>query len=309
MITALESLSVRLGEVGERVHQRRTSRKAHSASVAIAGVRPSDAAHAFRWAGAGVGQQVRAARSSRRSGRVLRDSRGRRLRASAYKGPRRRSTRHGGDLGPTGARKWGPPVAKVALVGIIAVAAFLGSTQGYVTYASNLPNAHVLTEKPLPADTMVYDAGGGLMADIRPVDHYAHYQQELNQMGTYLPEATIAIEDSGFYSQPGVDPAGIVRAGLADFESNSTAQGASTITQQLAKLELQNGFDGTPSLKIKNIILAIQIEHTYSKKQILSMYLNAVSYGNNANGVEAAAQNYFRLNTDQLDLAQASMLA
>ncbi len=309
VITFLESLSVRLGEVGDRVHQRRTTRKAGSASLAIGGVRPAAAADVFRRAGAGVEHQVRAARSSRRSGHVLRDSRGRRLRASAYKGPRRRSTRRGGDLGPTGAKKWGPSVAKVALVAVIAVVAFLGSTQGYVTYASDLPNAHVLSEKPLPADTLVYDAGGGLMADIRPTDHAAHYQQPLSQMGTYLPEATVAIEDSGFYTQPGVDPAGIARAALADFESNSTAQGASTITQQLAKLELQNGFDGTPTLKVKNIILAIQIEHTYSKRDILSMYLNGVSYGNNATGVEAAAQNYFRLNTDQLDLAQASMLA
>ncbi|MBO0702040.1 MAG: penicillin-binding protein, partial [Candidatus Dormibacteraeota bacterium] len=240
---------------------------------------------------------------------VLRDSRGRRLRASAYKGPRRRSTRRGGDLGPSGMRKWWPPVAKVALVAIVAVAAFLASTQGYVTYASNLPNAHVLTEKPLPADTLIYDAGGGVMADIRPTDHAAHYQQDLSQMGTLLPEATVAIEDKGFYQQPGIDPAGIVRAGLADFESNSTQQGASTITQQLAKLELQNGFDGTPTLKIKNIILAIQIEHAYSKKDILGMYLNGVNYGNNSTGAEAAAQNYFRLNTNQLDLAQASMLA
>lgn len=308
-ITALESLSVTLGGVGDRVHRHRTTRNAGAASQAVAGVRRTDAAEMLRRAGAGVEQQVRAARSSRRSGHVLTDSRGRRLRASAYKGNRRRSTRRGGDLGPTGARKWVPPLAKVALVAVIAVAAFLGSTQGYVTYASNLPNAHVLTEKPLPADTMIYDSAGGLMADVRPVDHAAHYQQPLSQMGTYLPEATVAIEDSGFYTQPGIDPAGIVRAGLADFESNSTAQGASTITQQLAKLELQNGYDGTASLKIKNIILAIQIEHTYSKKDILGMYLNGVSYGNNATGAEAAAQNYFRLNTDQLDLAQASMLA
>jgi membrane peptidoglycan carboxypeptidase len=307
VVTALESLSARLGEVGNRVHQRRSARAAARSSSG--GARAADPAEVFRRAGASVEHQVRAARSSRPSGHVLRDARGRRLRASAYKGVRRRSTRKGGDLGPTGARRWAPQLAKVALVAIIAVAAFLGSTQGYVTYASNLPNAHVLTEKPLPADTEIYDATGGLMADIRPTNYSAHYQQPLSQMGTYVPEATVAIEDSGFYSQPGFDPAGIVRAGLADFESNSTAQGASTITQQLAKLELQNGYDGTPSLKIKNIILAIQIEHAYSKKDILAMYLNGVSYGNNATGTEAASINYFRLNTDQLDLAQASMLA
>ncbi len=310
MVAALESLSVRLGEIGARVHQGRTARAAAGTTARGVGAAPAaDAADVLRRAGASVGHQVRAARSSRPSGHVLRDARGRRLRASAYKGVRRRSTRRGGDLAPAGARRWVPQLAKVALVGVIAVAAFLGSTQGYVTYASNLPNAHVLTEKPLPADTEIFDAGGGLMADIRPTDHAAHYQQALGQMGTYLPEATVAIEDSGFYEQPGIDPAGIVRAGLADFESNSTAQGASTITQQLAKLELQNGFDGTPSLKIKNIILAIQIEHAYSKRDILGMYLNGVSYGNNATGAEAAAINYFRLNTDQLDLAQASMLA
>ncbi|MGH7918607.1 MAG: transglycosylase domain-containing protein, partial [Candidatus Dormibacteraceae bacterium] len=256
----------------------------------------------------GLGHQVRAARSSRPSGHPLRDSRGRRLRASAYKGARHHSTRRGGDLGRTGVVRWVPTLAKVALVAIICVAAFLGSSQGYITYAANLPNAHQLTEVPLPADTIVYAADGSVMADLRPTTG-EHYQQALSEMGTYLPEATIAVEDSGFYSQPGIDPAGIVRAAIADVESSSTEQGASTITQQLAKLELQNGFDGTFPLKIKNGILALQIEHTYSKQEILGMYLNAVPYGNNAVGAEAAAQNYFRVDTAKLDLAQASMLA
>lgn len=313
-ITALEAFSGWLSGIGEHLNRRRTTRRRYAADARSAAGGRVEAAVALRRAGATLGHQVRAARSSRPTGHILRDAKGHRLRASAYKGSRRRSTRKGGDLGPTGWRRWAPQLAKVALVCVLAVAAFLGSTQGYVTYASDLPNAHVLTEKPLPADTLIYNAAGGLMADLRPVDQNgqqeaAHYQQPLSQMGSYLPEATVAIEDSGFYTQPGIDPTGIVRAALADFETNSTAQGASTITQQLAKIEMQGGFDGTPKLKIKNIILAIQIEHTYTKKQILSMYLNSVSYGNNATGTQAAAQNYFRLNTDQLDLAQASMLA
>jgi membrane peptidoglycan carboxypeptidase len=256
----------------------------------------------------GFQRQVSAARASRPSGHILRDSRGRRLRASAYQGPRRRSARRGGDLGRTGSARWIGGVARVAVVAVVVMAAFLGTSQGYISYAADLPDAHQLTAAPLPADTIIYAADGSVMADLRPPTG-EHYQQALEQMGSYLPEATIAIEDAGFYSQPGIDPKGIVRAAIADVESSSTEQGASTITQQLAKLELQNGFDGTVRKKIKNIILAVQIEHTYSKQQILGMYLNAVDYGNNAIGAEAAAQNYFRLNTNQLDLAQASMLA
>ncbi|MFZ0217340.1 MAG: transglycosylase domain-containing protein, partial [Candidatus Dormiibacterota bacterium] len=266
------------------------------------------AAAAFQRATAAVGHQVQASRQSRPSGRVLRDSRGRRLRASAYTGPRLRAPRKGGDL-PTGtAGRWIPFFAKVALVAIICVGAFLGSSQGYINYAADLPDAHQLTAVPQPSDTLIYAADGSLMADLHP-NGVAHYQQPLTQMGKWLPEATVAIEDANFWNEPGIDPVRIVSAALTDWRSQSTQQGASTITQQIVKLDLLKNSDQTLDRKIKEAILAIQVEHTYSKSQILEMYLNSVDYGNNAQGTQAAAQNYFRVNADQLSLAQATLLA
>ncbi|MFZ0218106.1 MAG: transglycosylase domain-containing protein, partial [Candidatus Dormiibacterota bacterium] len=243
-----------------------------------------------------------------RSGYPQRDARGRRLRASAHRGRRVRTARGGDDLRAREQRGALPVVAKATLVVVVALAAFLGSSAGYISYASNLPDAHDLTMQPLPNDTLVYASDGSLMADLHPAG-IEHYQQPLKQMGTWLPEATVAIEDSGFWTEPGINPFAIARAAYGNWRAQQITSGASTITQQLVKVRLLQNSDQTYSRKIKEAILALQVEHMYSKSQILQMYLNTVEYGNNAEGTQAAAQNYFRVNTSQLTLAQASMLA
>ena len=264
--------------------------------------------HGLQRAGHGLGHQIEASRASKPSGRVLRDGRGRRIRASAYTGPRRRAPRKGGDLPRGRAARWLPNVAKVGLVTMVGVAAFLGSSQGYINFAAELPDAHNLTSSPLPEDTLVYAADGSPMADIHP-SGTQHYYQSLNDAGRWLPQATVAIEDSNYWSEPGIDPQGIARAFLTNSREGRTSQGASTITQQLVKLRLLKDPSATYDRKIKEAILALQVEHTYSKRQILEMYLNTVEYGNNAQGSEAASLNYFRKNTKDLNLAEASMLA
>src|SRR5438046_4124969 len=127
-------------------------------------------------------------------------------------------------------------------------------------------------------------------------------------MGTLLPAAVISIEDRNFYSEPGIDPQGIVRASIVDFQTHSNAEGASTITQQLVKLRLV-GNEATLDRKMREALLAFQIERKYTKDQILEWYLNSVFFANTAWGTAAASQIYFHTTTNKLDLAQASMLA
>src|SRR5437899_9479098 len=127
-------------------------------------------------------------------------------------------------------------------------------------------------------------------------------------MGTALPDAIVAIEDRNFYSEPGIDPAGIARAAFVDVKAHDTVQGASTITQQLVKVRLLGG-EPTIQRKMSEALLAFSVERRYSKTGILEMYLNSVSFGNSAVGTAAASQIYFHKRTSELDLAQASMLA
>jgi membrane peptidoglycan carboxypeptidase len=258
-----------------------------------------------------VGHQIEAARETRTGGphHVLKDRYGRRLRASAY-GYRRGSNRQGGDLGPSSLAGMMPAGLKIGLVAVLAFGGFLGSSQVFIDYAAQLPDAHVLTSSPVPEDTLIYAADGSLLADLRqPGTGRQHYYQSLDQMGTLLPDATVAVEDANFWNEPGVDPQGIARAALADWRKKGTVQGASTITQQLVKLRLLKDSSQTLNRKVKEAILALQVERTYSKRTILEMYLNSVDYGNFAQGTQAAAQNYFRKNTKDLDLAEATMLA
>lgn len=176
-----------------------------------------------------------------------------------------------------------------------------------VAYATTLPDASQVT-KPIPQDTLIYAADNTtVLADLH-IAGYQHYDEPLSAMGTYLPEAAIAIEDHNFYQEPGVDPTAIARAAVVDLKNGRAVQGGSTITQQLVKLRL---LEGRPSIrwKIDEAWLAIQVERRYSKTQILELYLDDVQFGNSAVGAAAAARIYFHKKTSDLDLAQAAMLA
>src|SRR5207248_2328198 len=160
----------------------------------------------------------------------------------------------------------------------------------------------------IPEDTMVYASDNKtLLADLHPPGYQAYYEP-LSEMGTFLPEAVISIEDRNFYSEPGIDPQGIVRAATVDLKSHSPVEGASTITQQLIKLRLV-GNDATIDRKMREALLAFEVERRYTKDQILEWYLNSVFFANTAWGSAAASKIYFHKQTKDLDLAQASMLA
>lgn len=194
------------------------------------------------------------------------------------------------------------------LVALVAVAATGVVGTALAAGFGSLPNVDVLVSAPLPSDTLVYDRSGQiLLADLHPPG-YQHHQASLASLGRWLPEATVAIEDSNFWNDPGVDPASVARAGLTDLQHRSLVQGGSTITQQLVKQRLV-GDHQTIARKLREAALAMRISRDFSKEQILEMYLNAIPYGNTAFGAQAASRVYFHKDASQLDLAEATLLA
>lgn len=150
----------------------------------------------------------------------------------------------------------------------------------------------------------------GLYAWVQGQDasHHAQYTP-LARIAPRVLQALVAIEDERFYQHHGIDTIGLVRAAWADVRAGHIVQGGSTLTAQLAKNAFLNGYDHTIPLKLEDLLLAVKIEHRYSKGQIIEMYLNLVYYGQGAYGIGAAAQRYFGTTPARLDLAQAALLA
>lgn len=132
-------------------------------------------------------------------------------------------------------------------------------------------------------------------------------------ISSYMRKATVAIEDKNFYHHTGVDPTALVRAAWVTLRGGAV-QGGSTLTQQLIKQVYfsdeakDRSMSGIPR-KIKEMILAIEIEKMYEKEEIITMYLNESPYGGRRNGVESAAQTYFKKSAKDLDLAESALLA
>jgi penicillin-binding protein 1A len=124
----------------------------------------------------------------------------------------------------------------------------------------------------------------------------------------HVPAAFVAIEDRRFYEHTGFDPFGIARAVVVGVEAGRPTQGASTITQQLAR-NLFLSSDRTVERKARELVLAVQLDRTYSKRQILGLYLSRVYFGSGAYGVEAASQRYFGKPAARLSIAEAALLA
>ena len=134
-----------------------------------------------------------------------------------------------------------------------------------------------------------------------------------SEISEYMRQATVAIEDKNFYSHSGVDFKALVRATFSTLFGHQV-QGGSTLTQQLIKQvyfsdEASSADRGGLARKIKELILAIELERMYSKEEILVMYLNQSPYGGRRNGVESAAQTYFGKSASDLTLAEAALLA
>src|ERR1700682_1023122 len=201
-----------------------------------------------------------------------------------------------------------PASAKIALIAIVFGATYFGTSPAFISYINGLPDVHLIASGPTTEDTVIYASDGTtVLAALHPAGHQQSFQP-LAAMGKYLPMAVIAIEDHNFYSEPGIDPGAMLRAGEIDLRAGVPIEGASTITQQLVKITLV-GNQATLSRKIEEALLALEVERTYSKQRILEMYLNAVFFGNDAYGGAAGAKIYFHTTPAKLGLAQAAMLA
>jgi penicillin-binding protein 1A len=130
----------------------------------------------------------------------------------------------------------------------------------------------------------------------------------LREMSPYLPKAVVAAEDRRFYRHFGIDPIGILRAAATNFRAGGVLQGGSTITQQLAKILFLSP-DRTFSRKIREVLLALWLEHRFTKDQILEIYLNRVYLGAGAYGVDAAAERYFGKSAAKLTLFESAVIA
>lgn len=206
---------------------------------------------------------------------------------------------------------------KKILFGIIIVGAIFYFVQPPNVVRDDAPKKYTQVEQKLELkenSRTVYDR----------IERLTHFKEEvttaLNERvkpSEYVPdeeipevvkEALIAVEDKRFMSHPGVDIYGVFRAFYVNSLSGETVEGGSTITQQLVK-NLFLTADRTWTRKAEELVLALMMEHYYTKDQILGMYLNSVYYGNNYYGLREASEGYFKVDPRQINLAQAALLA
>lgn len=202
-----------------------------------------------------------------------------------------------------------PKKTILKVLGLIIII-FLGTGTAALFYLSSLikelPSLGQIANHQLAQSTRIYDRTGAVLL------YEIHAEEKrtviaFEEIPDYLKKATLAIEDRNFYEHPAFDWRAIVRAVFNNL-IRGQIQGASTITQQLAK----NAFlspEKTLRRKIKELILSVQLERRYTKDEILSSYLNQISYGAGLYGVEAASRAFFGKSAKELNLAESSLLA
>ncbi|KKR26399.1 MAG: Penicillin-binding protein, 1A family, partial [Microgenomates group bacterium GW2011_GWC1_39_7] len=191
---------------------------------------------------------------------------------------------------------------KKILVFIFFVAALVAS---FLFVLKDIPESATIGANNYPQSTKIYDRNGKMLYTFYTTKNQTFVS--LDKISENLKKATIAIEDRDFYKHGAIDLRGITRAFIYTVFKKQV-QGGSTITQQLVKNSLLTP-ERTITRKIKEIILAFVVEGVYSKDKILEMYLNQVSYGGTAWGVEAASYVYFDKPVERLNLAESAFLA
>ena len=197
-------------------------------------------------------------------------------------------------------------VILLKLIAVLFVVGALGVFAIIIKYRLELPNIQSMVEdyKPQMATT-IYDKNNNVVDVLEAESRDA---VKLEDVSPYVKEAFLAIEDKKFYSHHGLHFKGIIRAALTNFLKGKATQGGSSITQQLAK----NAFltpERTFSRKVKEAILTYQIERTYTKDEILERYLNEIYFGSGSYGIKNAADQYFRKDPKDLNIAEAALLA
>lgn len=209
-------------------------------------------------------------------------------------------------------REGGIMALKIAGTGLLLLVLLFGALFAYYRRDLAAIRPGELSARVQTTVTTYYDRNGVVLWEDKGANDYRLVVPS-KDISKFMKDATIAIEDKDFYQHTGFSLPGIIRATFNNFRGGDT-QGGSTLTQQLVKQvfladEAQNrGLGGVPR-KIKETILAIEVERTYNKDQILTLYLNESPYGGRRNGVESAAQTYFGKPAKDLTLAESSLLA
>lgn len=186
-------------------------------------------------------------------------------------------------------------------------AGFLFTIGLFVYFAKDLPSTTQVDSRVVAESTKIYDrTGDHLLYDVHGEEKRTIIS--FDQIPDNIKFATISLEDQEFYSHFGINPKSILRSAFKDVIKGGAAQGGSTITQQFIKKSLLTD-EKTFTRKIKEVILAIELEQKYSKDEILGMYLNQIPYGSSAYGVEAASQTFFNKSAKDLTLPEAALLS
>ena len=201
---------------------------------------------------------------------------------------------------------------KITGVSILLMVLFVGGLFAYFRKDLDKIRPGEISKRVQTTVTKYYDRNDKLLWEDKGSGDY-RLVVDSDQLSKYLKDATVALEDKDYYKHGGISITGLARAVVTN-ASGGQVQGGSTLTQQLVKQVFfaedagKRGLDGIPR-KIKEVILAIEIERMYDKDQILALYLNESPYGGRRNGAESAAQTYFGKSAKDLTLAEAALLA
>jgi penicillin-binding protein 1A len=201
---------------------------------------------------------------------------------------------------------------KITGVALLVICLMVGALFAYFRKDLDSINPDELSKRVQTTVTKYYDRNGNLLWEDTGGGDYKLVVPS-SDLNKYLKYATVAIEDKDFYKHGGVSLTGIARAALTDIQGGQV-QGGSTLTQQLVKQVFfadeagNRGLSGIPR-KIKEVILAFEVERMYTKDQIISMYLNESPYGGPRNGVESGAETYFGVSAKNVTLPEAALLA
>lgn len=200
-------------------------------------------------------------------------------------------------------------IMALKIIGVSIVIGFFLTIGLFAYFRKDLPKIKDLSGDSLGGNITYYDRTGQTVL-FNDYNSVKRVPVDSKNMSPYIKQATVAIEDKDFFKHGAFDVRGIMRAAYHDVSGSSgTVQGGSTITQQLVKLNENWTDNRTITRKVKELILAVELEREYSKDDVLTGYLNIAPYGGQEYGVEAAARDYFQTSAKDLTLAQASMLA
>ncbi|MFH1620497.1 MAG: PBP1A family penicillin-binding protein [Patescibacteria group bacterium] len=209
------------------------------------------------------------------------------------------------------ASRWKIIKKTLITIAVTGLALFLiiafGLTMVLAWISRDLPDPNALMYRDIPLTTKIYDrTGNELLYEIHGDENRSLIQ--IKDLPTYVPAATVAIEDKNFYQHHGIDWLGLIRAFIKNTLTGKRIGGTSTLTQQFVKNAILTN-ERSYERKLKEILLSLQMERVFTKDQILQLYLNEIPYGSTMYGVESAARGYFGKPAKDLTLDEAALLA